>query len=235
MLVLVGAQTLLSAAFLVGVAAAPEGRPVSAPVNLDAEANIPTWWSSVLLLGVSVSALAIWASSKRTEDPGRSRWHWLVVGGGFLAMSMDESAVLHERIGGWVGDHIDAVRDSGFFIWPVVFLPAMIVVGWAIVRTARDLDRPLASLALSGLPLLALAVIAEELSGGGAELRSPVETLIEENLEYAAIGLVLVAYSARAFATLTVSIVRPAQDATQRLPASSVGPETVGTVGTRRS
>ncbi|MCX6375493.1 MAG: hypothetical protein NTU88_05580 [Armatimonadetes bacterium] len=62
------------------------------------EANVPTWYSSSLLLLCSALLWIIACATKRVCD-GRSRW-WTALSVVFLLMSIDETATIHERIGG---------------------------------------------------------------------------------------------------------------------------------------
>jgi hypothetical protein len=62
------------------------------------EANVPTWYSSMMLLLCSALLWVIACATKRACD-GRSRW-WTALSVVFLLMSIDETATIHERIGG---------------------------------------------------------------------------------------------------------------------------------------
>jgi hypothetical protein len=63
--------------------------------NLDGEANIPTWYSTVLLFSVSLSSLGIY---KLSFDHAHSRRFWLVFSCVYCFLSLDEAAGLHEVI-----------------------------------------------------------------------------------------------------------------------------------------
>jgi hypothetical protein len=67
--------------------------------NIDAEANIPTWFSTILLFFVSVTAFFI-HRLKSGRPGGRSRWNkiWLGLGTLYLFLSLDEAAQIHELI-----------------------------------------------------------------------------------------------------------------------------------------
>jgi hypothetical protein len=58
------------------------------------EANIPTWYSSVLLAGCGLGCALVGATG------GQWARHWTVLGVVLLAASMDEVAQLHERVPG---------------------------------------------------------------------------------------------------------------------------------------
>ena len=61
--------------------------------DLDGEINVPTWFSSTLLLLAGLLLLYIGAISRHERD----RWstHWLVLGCVFVLLSADETAGLH--------------------------------------------------------------------------------------------------------------------------------------------
>ncbi len=67
--------------------------------NIDAEANIPTWFSTILLFLVSVTAFFIHRLKSGRPD-GCSCWNkiWLGLGILYLFLSIDEAAQIHELI-----------------------------------------------------------------------------------------------------------------------------------------
>jgi len=62
--------------------------------SLSEEQNVPTWWSSFLLLACSVVLWAIAATKPKT--PGAFRRHWAVLAWIFCYMSLDELVEIHE-------------------------------------------------------------------------------------------------------------------------------------------
>src|SRR5256885_4802293 len=62
--------------------------------DLDAEANIPTWFSSALLLMCAMLLAANAAAKWKTRD--RYTIHWIVLSVIFLYLSVDETAIIHE-------------------------------------------------------------------------------------------------------------------------------------------
>ena len=65
-------------------------------IDLDAEGNLPAWFSSFQL---ALIAIGFWMLAVRFRATGRpSRGFLRVCGGFFLLLSIDESALLHERI-----------------------------------------------------------------------------------------------------------------------------------------
>jgi hypothetical protein len=63
--------------------------------DLDREANVPTWFSSGILL-IAAGLLAAIGSGERAVRPAYTR-HWLVLAAIFLLLSLDEAASFHEQ------------------------------------------------------------------------------------------------------------------------------------------
>ncbi len=80
-------------------------------LSLSYEANLPTWFSSSLLLACAVAASLI---------PGR---HWKSIAGLAAYMSLDEAAELHEHLGGHFTTAI-------YFDWVI---PAAVIVTVLVV------------------------------------------------------------------------------------------------------
>ncbi|HJQ27543.1 MAG TPA: hypothetical protein VKA60_26895 [Blastocatellia bacterium] len=69
--------------------------------DLDGEANIPAWFSSAQLLLI---ALTLWTASRfRRPEPLPSRRFLNLLAAGFLLLSLDETAQVHETITGVIG------------------------------------------------------------------------------------------------------------------------------------
>jgi hypothetical protein len=62
--------------------------------SLCEEQNIPTWWSSYLLLACSAALFVIAAT--KTRAPGEFKRHWIVLAAIFCYMSIDELVEIHE-------------------------------------------------------------------------------------------------------------------------------------------
>ena len=169
-------------------------------VDLDGEGNIPSWWSSAkLLLATFLMAMA----ALRNLRTDRRAWALALLCGVLLAMSLDESASLHERAGTYLDLFLDRrgsiFPDTGY--WPLlVGLPAVAAISYVVwlcgsfLAEARDcLGRFIVSLML----LLGAAVGLELLnnidyaSGRASEvLEEGVELLGGSLLVWAALGLV---------------------------------------------
>lgn len=69
------------------------------------EANVPTWYSTVLWLVAAALTVAVGAAARRA---GESASRWLFLGGLFLLASIDEAGQLHEQT---VGPLMSAAQD----------------------------------------------------------------------------------------------------------------------------
>src|SRR5690348_9847197 len=67
-------------------------------LSLSYEQNIPTWYTSALLLACSLLLAVISAGARAKNDPFTNHWRGLAVA--FLYISLDEVAELHERASG---------------------------------------------------------------------------------------------------------------------------------------
>ncbi|MCC6559162.1 MAG: hypothetical protein IT372_40065 [Polyangiaceae bacterium] len=69
-------------------------------LSLSYEGNVPTWYSSALLLVCALLLAVIAAGALRSEAPYRR--HWGLLSAIFLYISMDETASIHEGASGWI-------------------------------------------------------------------------------------------------------------------------------------
>ncbi|MBN1512292.1 MAG: hypothetical protein JXB13_09780 [Phycisphaerae bacterium] len=106
-------------------------------VNLDREANLPAWYSSIKLLATAVLCALIFAAERgkaAAERHFRLTPLWLAVGGVFLFLSVDELASLHEGVARFVMrefpfglDLREAVlagdRQRDAFAWVILLSP----------------------------------------------------------------------------------------------------------------
>jgi len=89
--------------------------------SLNEEQNIPTWWSSSMLLACSVVLFAIAA----TKSPARGdfRKHWIVLALIFAYISLDELVEIHE----WL-NNIPALGNLHGFIYYGWVIPVGVLV-----------------------------------------------------------------------------------------------------------
>jgi hypothetical protein len=164
-------------------------------VDVNGERNIPTVFAALLL--AAGGALSI--STAKRAGP-RDRPFWLLLGGGFLFMTVDEALQLHEMLVRPMR-HLLGGETLGvlYFAWVV---PAMAVIATAAIVFPRFLlrlpRRTAAALVIAGAIYLAGAV-GMELVGGryferrGKDLTYAVLNTIEETLEFAGVILFITA------------------------------------------
>lgn len=66
--------------------------------NLNKEANIPTWFSTVLLFTISITAIVISWPEKNLGLHHRWRFFWILFAAFYAFLSFDEAAMVHEVI-----------------------------------------------------------------------------------------------------------------------------------------
>ncbi|HSD91172.1 MAG TPA: hypothetical protein VLB44_26800 [Kofleriaceae bacterium] len=104
------------------------GEALLPKLSLSFEANLPTWFSSSLLLLCAIAAGVI-----ATGRPPR-RWHWWGMCAVAGWMSLDEAAELHE--------HLSGMFDTGgvlYFDWVIPAAVIVLAIGIAYLPFIRDL------------------------------------------------------------------------------------------------
>jgi hypothetical protein len=156
----------------------------------DAEGNVFAWYSTVMLAAVAVGFFLIALTARGADRP---IWRFVVLGAVALALSADEAAYLHERLGIFAGEL--GLGSTFTYQWLLLGIPLALVAGILLLWIARRLDANLRrDLIVAGLVFLAGAVGGELVGGvlkkvdvglqGTAELIAyDVEVLIEEALE----------------------------------------------------
>ena len=106
--------------------------------DVNKEANIPTWFSSLLLILNSFILAIIAVRTKAQKGPYYTKW--FVLAAIFLYLSIDESALLHEMTEKPVRN---ALRVSGYlyFAWIIPALCLLVVLGVYIRRFLFDLPK----------------------------------------------------------------------------------------------
>jgi len=100
-------------------------------LSLSLEANIPTWYSSMLLFSC---ALAL-ASAGHDDEAWRA--HWWGLAAAFVAISADEVAGFHERLNG-----VARLGGVFHFAWVIPFSAVVLVVAVLTLPFLRALPAP---------------------------------------------------------------------------------------------
>jgi hypothetical protein len=115
----------------------PDDVPLLFDVNT--EATVPTWYSAGLLLAVA-AVCGVLAVVSRAADGGGGR-RWGVLGLVFVAMSLDETVALHERLGAGVTDTLD-IEGTGALRHPWVVAGVVLAAALAVVTTRAIVTLP---------------------------------------------------------------------------------------------
>lgn len=144
--------------------------------DLDDEHNLPTWFSSFLLLATAIIIHSL-------DWPVEDQRHWKILSIGFLLLSLDEVAGIHETI--------NTIIDMNWAI-PAAILAGLIAVAFMpfIVRQPRRLR---GMILLSGSMYVGGAVGVELMSAGIEEesLNYEIAVTAEESLEMLGIWMFL--------------------------------------------
>lgn len=159
------------------------------------EANIPTWYATILLFLCGCLLAIIAASKARGRDPFYR--HWLALAAIFIVLSVDEAAMLHETLGSMVGNYTN--RFLTFGGWVGFGVVGMLAFGVLYLPFWLRLDRRTKWLfALAGVLFVGGAIGVESLSvpyemGRPPAYRWAIQTTIEEFLELAGVAVFLAA------------------------------------------
>ena len=148
--------------------------------NLDGEANVPEWYSAVLLFSVSLSSLAVYLLSRKGIGPDHPwKKFWLAFAGVYCFLSFDECSRVHE-----IFDSATALK------WVYAYAPfaaIFFVVCVFYFVTIRRGEKRVRNWVLGGLIVYALGGLVSEFIG---YLFRPLphgiqqmEFVIEEGLE----------------------------------------------------
>ena len=163
--------------------------------NVDAERNIPTYFSVLLMLFAALLLAVIAALNQKQRVPHVSKWASLSFG--FLFMAFDEAFQVHERlispVRAMLGD-----RNLGvfYFAWVIPGIALVLLLGLFFLRFLLHLPATVRLRLLVAAILYIGGAIGVELIGGRyAELHGEENwtysmiTTVEESLEMA--GLIV--------------------------------------------
>jgi len=165
-------------------------------VDLDAEANIPTWFSSACLLVCAVLFGVIGARTRSRR--GRYAGHWKALGVIFVGLSVDEVAQLHEHLGRL--QSIWHTHGIFYFAWVIPGSAAVALGGILFARFLAHLPAATRNrLIVAAVLFVTGALGVEAISGWRAEtmgMNNMTHSLIatvEEVLEMSGVACCIVA------------------------------------------
>lgn len=180
--------------------------------DFDTEKNIPTFFSSVMMVLCSVVLFLIAMNNKKAHT---SFIPWLGLSFVFLFLSIDEFSSIHER---FIVPTRNALNATGFlyFAWVIPYGLALIVFVLAYTKFLFKLPKNIALLFLaSGITFVAGAIGFEMLgskhaeTAGAKDLVFSILYTFEELLEMLGIALFLFAiltYVSNQLSTLTITV-----------------------------
>jgi len=155
--------------------------------DINKEANIPTWFSTILLFSVSVTSLLIYCLNFRLPKKNFFQGvFWLIFGGMYCFLSIDEAAMIHEII-----DQTTSVK------WIFVYAPIvgsfflMCAYNFLVVRRSERIFR---YWVIGGLIVHALGGIGAEWVAYAMNLKYAyrmIEYVVEEGFELIGTAMVL--------------------------------------------
>lgn len=136
---LIAIELVLLAIYVI-TALDPSPSQIGVLFNLDEEANVPAWFSSMQLFSIGFMLLLASLNPLRVQD--HLRGLLLVLGGAFIFFSMDEAAGFHEKVTTVMSRVTWAPRFSGGHgIWIFVYLAIAVAMVAALFRPIIQLCR----------------------------------------------------------------------------------------------
>jgi hypothetical protein len=109
-------------------------------LSLGQEANIPTFFSALLLL-IAASLLTIISAAKRQSGAPFAK-HWVILAAGFFYLALDESAQIHELLIRPMRDLLGRYSEGIFyFAWVVPGIGIVAILAFTFFKFWRSLDR----------------------------------------------------------------------------------------------
>jgi len=164
--------------------------------NLLRDANVPTWYSSSVLL--LCAALAAIIGAGRGPTPGSYKRHWMGLSLVLAFMSMDEAAMIHETAQEWL--RVGFSPEHWFYDVASLVLPGLlvIVVGAAYIGFVMALPRRTlwcfvvaAGMYVAGGLVLDFIGDVYKAGQGEANMTSAMLTGVEEVLEMTGVLVLL--------------------------------------------
>lgn len=145
-------------------------------LNVDLEANLPTYFSALVLLGDAILLAFIAYGSKAL---GEQFLHWIGLSAIFVFISLDEMIQIHEQLRA----PMEALFNTSgllYFAWFIPYLALVVIIGIAYFKFMMRLPKKILKLfILAGVVFIFGAVGMEMLGGMHAEVHR------EKNLTYA--------------------------------------------------
>jgi len=169
--------------------------------NMDAEANVPTYFNTIILFIPALLFAAI--AVTKFMDKDKFRIHWAGLSLLFLYLSIDEASVLHEKL----IKPMRSMMDLGgifYFAWVVPGIAFVVVVGLMYLRFFLNLETKFKILFFTSIFLYFGGVLGGEMvsgyfaeSIGQKNFTYSVASSLEESIEL--IGASMLIYTLLAY------------------------------------
>jgi hypothetical protein len=161
--------------------------------DLDREANVPSWYSSLAILCCATLLATIVFTKRKEQDPHYRAWRLLAAT--FLLLSLDEAASLHELSMPTLRRYL---HTSGvfYFAWVIPGALFVLAVFLRMLKLLRDLDRQTRQRFLVAGAVYVAGALGMEMIGGAYTSASGGDfyyafAIVEETLEMVGILLFL--------------------------------------------
>lgn len=130
-------ELLLVAAYALTLFSEPPRETLAQLFDLDGESNVPAWFSSAQLFAIGAGLLL---ATRREAPVAPSQRFLLLTALAFLFFSLDEAAMIHEKVGGALGkpDWLPSFRGKRGF-WIPIYAGAGLGVVAILCRDLLDL------------------------------------------------------------------------------------------------
>ncbi len=163
--------------------------------NVDEELNIPSFFSTILLLGSALLLFIITSLLFKTKD--HHRWHWMVLSAGFLFLATDETITIHEHLNkpfkALLGNGSSGLLTFAWVVPGIIIVTGLLLIFWRFLFQLPEKTKN--AFILAGVFYIGGAVGVEMLGANYADKHGLVNlnyaffTIVEETCEM--VGIIL--------------------------------------------
>lgn len=166
--------------------------------DMDSEISLYTWYSTTILLFVPACLLAF-IGYKKKQAGDKLAWSWFVVSGVFMFLSIDDGAMIHEKLS--TINRLTGLQDllgNGIFAWSwwIIYLPIGIALAVVLFRWFMSLPTRTKAFIAIGLTVVVVGQIGMEavsslISNSTGEYIGPVWRGFQKFVGRAGLSIVL--------------------------------------------
>ncbi|OGW78005.1 MAG: hypothetical protein A3C51_01660 [Omnitrophica bacterium RIFCSPHIGHO2_02_FULL_46_20] len=179
---------IIIASNIINILLGEPSKSITRLIDMDTEANIPTWFSSILLFIAAFFAYRCSFLSK-THQNGKTIWQVLSLW--LLVMSCDEVATIHEQVGFLINKYIFKFSRPGSHTWLLMIGPLAVIIvlsiGIKIKKYLNDSTKAARLLIIGALIYFFGSIVLEStlgfLSSNHLDILRRVEAMLEESFE----------------------------------------------------